>query len=450
MSNIIAAIATPHGEGGISIIRVSGEGSIEALSPYFTGDLSKKKTHTLSYGYFLDQNGEKIDEVLMGLMRGPHSFTGEETVEINCHGGVYVTNKILEILLMDEAIELADPGEFTKRAFLNGKKNLVEAESLMDIIQAGDKQAHQMAMKSLKGETQALIGKLRNDLMDIIAQIEVNIDYPEYEDIEEMTSQLIEPKLASLLSQIDEIIIDSRKGELVKDGINTAIIGAPNVGKSSLLNVLARSDKAIVTDIAGTTRDVIETEINLGHIKLNLIDTAGIRQTDNIVEQIGVEKSKELINSAELVLHLFDASRDLTEEEEEIIESTNGKRLIRIINKIDVSNGKLEERFKDELFISVKEKQGIEDLEQAIIKEFDLASFDVLKSNFVTNTRHIAKLETVSSSLNLAKDNIEMGMPMDMVEIDLKEAMFALGEILGIEVKEDLLNELFSRFCLGK
>ncbi len=450
MSNIIAAIATPHGEGGISIIRLSGDNVIEVVNKYASIDLNSKAAQTINFGYILDSEQNVVDESLISVLRAPRTFTGEDTVEINCHGGIYITNKILELLLQDEEIDLAEPGEFSKRSFLNGKKTLTEAESLMDIIQAGGEKAHEMALKSLKGETKVLIGNLREDLMNIIAQIEVNIDYPEYEDIEEMTTNKIEPMINSLLYKMDQIIIDSKKGELVKEGIKTSIIGAPNVGKSSLLNRLSRSDKAIVTEIAGTTRDTIESEINLGEIRLNLVDTAGIRKTDDIVEQIGIDKSRQMINEAELVLHILDASRELTSEELELIDQTSQKRTILIVNKTDASINKLEKKFPNAIFMSIKTNEGIENLETEIIKIFDLATFDVFKSNYVTNTRHIAKLEYAKTALMRANNNIEMLMPMDMVEIDLKEAMFVLGEILGIEVKNDLLNELFSRFCLGK
>ncbi len=450
MANIIAAIATPHGEGGISIIRLSGDNVFTVANKYVTTDLEAKASHTINYGHIIDREHNIIDEALVSVLHAPRTFTGEDTVEINCHGGIYITNKILELLLQDPEVDLAEPGEFSKRSFLNGKKSLTEAESLMDIIQAGSNQAHQMALKSLKGETKGLIDQLRNELMDTIAQIEVNIDYPEYEDIEEITSNHVAPHIDKLVAKMEAIIIDSRKGELIKEGIKTSIIGAPNVGKSSLLNRLSRTDKAIVTEIAGTTRDVIESEINLGEIKLNLIDTAGIRQTDDLVEQIGIDKSMQMIEEAELILHLLDASRPLSSEEIELIEATKAKRTILIINKADTTIGELEEKYPKAITMSVLENQGIEQLEQEIIRLFDLASFDVFKSNYVTNTRHIAKLESAKNALINARDNIEMMMPMDIVEIDLKEAMFMLGEILGIEVKNDLLNELFSRFCLGK
>ncbi len=450
MSSNIAAIATPHGEGGISIVRVSGPEAIECVNRYVTHDLNEKASNTISFGHFYNSNEQIIDEVLVSVMRAPRTFTGENTVEINCHGGIYITNKILEILLQDEEIELAEPGEFSKRAFLNGKKSLTEAESLMDIIQAGNEKSHQMAIKSLKGETRTLIEDLRSKLMDVIAQIEVNIDYPEYEDIEEITQKHIEPKIEQLLFAINEIIKDSKKGELIKEGIKTALIGAPNVGKSSLLNRLARSEKAIVTEIAGTTRDTIESAINIGDITLNLVDTAGIRKTDNVIEQMGIEKSKQMINEAELILHILDASRAITDEELELINLTNNKRTILIINKTDASIGEIEANYPDAIKMSVLQNEGISQLEQKIIELFDLNSFDVFKSNYVTNTRHISKLEYTKTLLERAKENIDMYMPMDIVEIDLKEAMFSLGEIMGIEVKDDLLNELFSRFCLGK
>ncbi len=450
MNHNIAAIATPHGEGGIAIVRISGEKAIEVVNKYLSFNLKDKDSNTINFGYFKNEKNEIIDEVLVSVMRAPRTFTGENTVEINCHGGIFITNKILETLLQDEEIELAEPGEFSKRAFLNGKKSLTEAESLMDIIKAGSEQSHQMALKALKGETKTLIEQLRNELMNIIAQIEVNIDYPEYEDIEEITQMHLQKQINNLEKQINNIIIDSKKGELIKEGIKTALIGAPNVGKSSLLNRLSRSEKAIVTEIAGTTRDVIESSINIGEVTLNLVDTAGIRKTDNLIEQIGIEKSQQMIEEAELILHILDASRELTDEEKELVALTKAKRTILIINKTDNSRGEIEKIFPNAIQMSVLNNQGLNLLEQEIIRLFDLASFDVFKSNYVTNTRHISKLEYVKTLLVRAKENIEIMMPMDIIEIDLKEAMFTLGEILGIEVKDDLLNELFSRFCLGK
>ncbi len=450
MANIIAAIATPHGEGGISIIRLSGDNVFEVVNKYVSIDLTNKTSHTINFCHIVDHEDNIIDESLTSVMHAPRTFTGEDTVEINCHGGIYITNKILELLLQDPEIDLAEPGEFSKRSFLNGKKSLTEAESLMDIIQAGSDQAHQMALKSLKGETRSLISNLREELMNTIAQIEVNIDYPEYEDIEEITNKHVAPNIDNLIAQMEAIIVDSRKGELIKEGIKTSIIGAPNVGKSSLLNRLSRTDKAIVTEIAGTTRDTIESEINLGEIKLNLIDTAGIRKTNDIVEQIGIDKSMQMIEEGELILHVLDASRELTNEELELIKATCSKRTILIINKTDATINKLEELYPNAIKMSVLENEGIEGLEQEIIRLFDLSTFDVFKSNYVTNTRHIAKLESAKNALLRSRENIELMMPMDIVEIDLKDAMFLLGEILGIEVKNDLLNELFSRFCLGK
>ncbi|MGL5021156.1 MAG: tRNA uridine-5-carboxymethylaminomethyl(34) synthesis GTPase MnmE [Mycoplasmatales bacterium] len=450
MSEIIAAIATPSGPGGISIIRISGKNTIKIVNKYIKGQKCEKLFHnSITYSHFTDNNNIIIDEILLSVFHAPNSFTGEETVEINCHGGIYNTNLILKTLLLDENIRMAEPGEFSKTAFLNGKKSLTEAEGLMDIIQANNEKSHKMAVKAITGETKSLIEDMRQDLIEIVSLIEVNIDYPEYSDIEIMTLQTLESNLSNLDLKIKEILVDSKKGEIIKYGINTAIVGLPNVGKSSLLNLLSREEKAIVTDIAGTTRDTIEVKVDLGGIILNLIDSAGIRKTDDIVEEIGVKKSMDLIQTADLILFVLDSQNELTEYEKKLLAFVNNKNIIHIINKSDINPTKTF-HLKNEILMSAKRKTGVKELENKILDLYNIADFDALNSNYVTNIRHIAALEKVSEIIKSIKQSISLEIPIDVIEIDLKEALFILGEILGIEVKDDLLNELFGRFCLGK
>jgi tRNA modification GTPase len=450
MNDIITAIATPNGVGGVSIIRISGNEVFDILNPYIKNiDTTQQLKNTIVYAHFIDLNGEFIDEILISFFKNPHSFTGEDTIEINCHGGIFNTNLILKTLLKDDNIRIAEPGEFSKRAFLNGKKSLSEAESLMQVINATNEKAHKMALKAITGETEKLIKKMRNDLMDIVSLIEVGIDYPEYEDIDSVTNEELITKTSILLQQIEQIIVDSKKGSLIREGIKTAIIGVPNVGKSSILNMLSRENRAIVTEIAGTTRDTIELKINLGNVVLDLIDTAGIRETTDIVESIGVEKSLELIEDAELVLFVTDGKRELIKMEEQILEKLKNKKFIFIINKLD-NNEILSRGFDNEILMSAVKKTGAQALEREIIRIFELKNFDVSNSMYVNTAKQISQLEKINDLIKSVIENNDLGMPVDLIEIDLKEAMFILGEMLGIEVKNDLLDELFGRFCLGK
>lgn len=448
MNETIAAITTPLGLGGVAIIRISGSEAIEEINKIFKGkDLTKVASHTLNYGHIVYSN-QLIDEVLIGVMKNPHSYTGEDIVEINCHGGIYLTNKILEIVLENPFIRLAEPGEFTKRAFLNGKKSLLAAKASNDLINAKTEVARTIAMSNLSEQTSDLIAKLREQLLTIIAQIEVNIDYPEYQDIEEYSGQIIGDQINQFLIDIDQIIIDSMKGELYTNGIKTAIIGAPNVGKSTLLNQLSRFEKAIVTEIAGTTRDVIESEVNLGNIVLHLYDTAGIRETEDVVESIGVQKSIELIDSVALILFIIDSTRPLTEDEEMLLKRISNKNHLILANKADHEEANY--LVNDALVISAKTGLNIGEIEKQIIDKFDLANFNALNARVLSSTQDLAKLRRVRSNIASANEQIQAHMPIDIIEIDLKEALFSLGEILGIQAQENLLDELFSRFCLGK
>ncbi|MFV0287843.1 MAG: tRNA uridine-5-carboxymethylaminomethyl(34) synthesis GTPase MnmE [Mycoplasmatales bacterium] len=452
----VAQIATPVGEGGISIIKVSGEKAINSVNKIFKGkvSLTEVKSHTLTYGFILDNN-LKLDEVLVAVMKAPHTYTGEDIVEINCHGGILITNKILK-LLVNQGIDLAPAGEFTKRAFLNGKKNLDEVNTIMDLIHAKNEEALNIAINSLNNSSKLLIENLRESLLNIVTNVEVNIDYPEYEDLKVIKNEDIKLNIDSLITQIKDIIRDSKSGEIIKKGIQTAIIGKPNVGKSSILNYLSKNDKAIVTNIAGTTRDIIESEIQLDKLTLNLIDTAGIRATDDTVEQIGVQKSLAQINKAQLILFVLDKETTVTNEELEIINKikASNKPFIVIVNKDDVLNNfNLEHlKLKDSqlIYMSTKNFYGQHELSDNIQKIFNLQYFDATNSKYLANLEHLLKLENILNSLIKVKADLENDLFLDLILIDLKEALFILSEILGLEVKDDYLNEIFSRFCLGK
>ena len=451
ISDTIAAIATATaGAGAISIIRLSGDEAFEVVNKIFVGrDLTKQETHTIHYGKIkCPESGVVIDEVLVTLMRGPRSFTTEDVVEINCHGGAFVTKRILELLLSSGARH-AYAGEFSKRAFLNGRIDLSEAEAIMDIIEAKSDHALELAVNSLDGKVTKLINNLRSDILDIIANIEVNIDYPEYDEVEEMTHDILLPKSITVRNTMQHLLTTAKTGQLLKNGIKTAIIGRPNVGKSSLLNQLMREEKAIVTNIAGTTRDTVEGFVNIGGITLNLIDTAGIRKTDDVVEAMGVEKSKKLIHDAELILLVLNANEPLSAEDFELLELTNDKNRIILLNKSDLEQKMDITAITDFVATSMTEESGITELENEIRSLFELNN---LSSNetFISNTRHVAKLNQSLVSIDSAISQMEIMMPIDMVEIDLRDAWAFLGEIIGEDVSESLIDELFTKFCLGK
>lgn len=447
--NNIAAIATGLSAAGISIIRISGETSISEVNKIFKGqDLTTVKPNTLNYGHIVDGD-QVIDEVLIGIMHNPRSFTGEDVVEINCHGGMLITERILKLVLTLD-VEMAEPGEFSKRAFLNGKKSLSEVSQTMELIEAKNETALNLAINTFSNPTNKLVEGLRSNLLDIISVIEVSIDYPEYDDIEEMTNEKLLPEIDLFQSEISAIIEDSKRGALFKNGIDVAIVGSPNVGKSSLLNYMSRENRAIVTDIAGTTRDVVETEINMKGLTLNLLDTAGIRETEDVVEKIGVEKSREQIELAKLVLFVVDSSRQLTPEEIELYDLVSNKNHIVILNKTDLELQVDITHFENFISLSALNQSGIENLEHKILEVLDLDNFDSQNAKYINRIQDVQKLEKTKMLLDEVREQIEFGMPVDTVEIDLKDALFSLGEILGIEVKNDLLNELFSRFCLGK
>lgn len=447
--NNIAAISTGLSPAGISIIRVSGTSAIKEVNKIFKGpDLENVDANTLTYGHIIEDDNI-IDEVLIGIMKAPRTFTGEDVVEINCHGGILITEKILKLVLKLN-IDLASPGEFSKRAFLNGKKNLNEVTQVMELIEAKNETALSLAINTFSNPTNKLIESLREELLDIISVIEVSIDYPEYEDIVEVTNNELMPKIDLFLNKITNIIEDSKRGALFKNGIDVAIIGSPNVGKSSLLNYLARSEKAIVTDIAGTTRDIVSTEINIKGLTLNLLDTAGIHETSDKVEQLGIKRSIEQIDKADLILFIVDSSRTLTDSEFNLYTKIKQKQHIVILNKVDLQSKVHEALFENSVKISALNESGIEFLESKIMQILDLEKFNAKTALYINRLEDIENLEQTQLILQEAKTQIELGIPIDTVEIDLKECLFKLGEILGIEVQNDLLNTMFSRFCLGK
>ena len=451
ISDTIAAIATPtSGVGAISIIRVSGDKSINIVSKIFKGNnLSTQDSHTIHYGRIkCPETNVIIDEVLVMLMRGPRSFTTEDVVEINCHGGAFVTKRILELILTHGARH-AHAGEFSKRAFLNGRIDLSEAEAIMDIIDAKNDHALELAVNSLNGKVKKLITRLRHDILDIIANIEVNIDYPEYDEVEEMTNDVLLPKSIAIRNSMNQLLHTAKTGQLLKNGIKTAIIGRPNVGKSSLLNNLMREEKAIVTHIAGTTRDTIEGFVNIGGLTLNLVDTAGIRKTDDIVESIGVEKSKKIIEEAELILLVLNSSEVLTDEDKELLQLTQNKNRIIILNKSDLNQKININDIPNYISTSMIKDYGIVQLENAIKVLFELKEIKSDKT-FISNARHIAKLNQSMNCIESAIDQMKIGMPIDMIEIDLKNSWTFLGEIIGIDALDSLIDELFTKFCLGK
>ncbi len=442
----ICAIATPYGVGAISVIRTSGINSIELVNKIFKGkDLTKASANTINYGYIMD-NDDIVDEVMVGVFRAPKSFTAENSCEISCHGGIFNTNKVLETLLKN-GFRLAEPGEFSKRAFVNGRIDLSQSEAIMDIIASNNNIALKSALNSLRSSTKRLILDLRQDILNIIAAIEVNIDYPEYDDAIVMTNEVILPKLEEVIKKIEVVIKKSNISKIAINGISTAIIGRPNVGKSSILNMLLEEEKAIVTNIAGTTRDTIEGQLQIGNITLKLIDTAGIRESTDEVEKIGIEKSKDLINKAELIILVLDNSEELTAIDNELLNLTKDKKRIIVGNKIDIDS-KFE--IPEMINLSAKKNIGLETLEERLIEITKINEFNVNDQNYLSNARHIAEMQNALNSLIEAKKACLLNIEVDMIEIDIKEAWMTLGKIIGETSSDKLLDELFSKFCLGK
>lgn len=449
-NDTIAAIATSMGRSAVNIIKISGPESISIVSKIFTKDLSKLEPNTINYG-FIKEDNELIDEVLVSLFTSPNSQTGEDIVEINTHGGISVTNKVLELVLSNGA-RLAEPGEFLKRAFLNGKKDLIEAEAISDLINAKTEEARKMSLKGLSGELSKKIKTLRNKILNIIANIEVNIDYPEYEDAIIYTNELLKTNINEIQSDLEKLVKESEKGTLLNNGINVGIVGKPNVGKSSLLNLLINEDKAIVTDIEGTTRDIVEGNITINGVTLNLIDTAGIRETNNVVEKLGVEKSKDIINKSDLIIALFDISRPFTLEDEAILSSIKAKKSIIILNKTDLPTKIDLNKFTSYNVIktSVKEDIGKDELLNMIKELFSLNEIEIGDFTYLSNARQISLIkEALKLCLEIKYQN-EQNTPVDLIQIDLQNLWEKLGEITGDAYKDELLDEIFSKFCLGK
>ena len=439
--NTIAAISTSLQDGAISIIRLSGDKAIEITQKIFDRNIINAKSHTIHYGFIIDADKNPVDEVLISIFRAPKTYTREDIVEINCHGGTFITRKILSMVLSAGA-DLAKPGEFTQRAFYHGRIDLSQAEAVQDMIEASNNTAASMAIHGIKGSVKKLLQPLIDDLMDIIAQIEVNIDYPEYEDVEQLTTNDLLPKTNDWLDKIDHILARVQTGQMLKKGIDTIIVGKPNVGKSSLLNALLEEDKAIVTDIAGTTRDLVEGQIHIGSVQLNLIDTAGIRESNDKIEQIGIEKSQEKLKDAKLVLLVFDGSKELDEEDKQLLELTKDKMRLIIYNKLDKTSPD-----KDGIWISAANKE-IQPLIDALE---NLYHEDLLKEDpLLSNERQIGLLNQAKEDMLRAEEAMDMMVEPDLIEIDIQAAHDHLKEILGEVHREDLLDTLFSKFCLGK
>lgn len=456
IDNTIAAISTPNGEGGISVIRISGKDAIIIADKIFKSAKGKKltdvKSHTINYGFICDDSGNTVDEVLVSVMKAPNTYTKEDVIEINCHGGIISTKTILELVIKNGA-HLAAPGEFTKRAFLNGRIDLSQAESVIDIINSKTNLMHTVAVNQLGGKLSEEINLIREKLLKLLAHIQVLIDYAD-EDLEPLSDSEFESILESVCAKIDKLLSNADSGRLLKNGILTAIVGKPNVGKSSLLNLLSGEDRAIVTEIEGTTRDAIEEYINLGDVALRIADTAGIRETSDIVESIGVDKSKKYLNDADLVLFVIDGKKQLDENDEYIISQLENKNVIALINKTEdgcaFDTNIVKNKFENTIMFSVHTQKGKDELCQCVKKIFDMGKIYDTSGAVITNIRHkealIQAKEYSTSALNALKN----GIPCDMISIDIQNTISSLGEITGLTVAEEVVDKIFHDFCLGK
>lgn len=456
----IAAISTPMGEGAIAIVRLSGEEALNIISRVYKGpkykNLKEVPSHTIHYGHLMDPKSEEIvEEVMVSVMRGPKTFTKEDVVEINCHGGIATVNRVLQLVLANGA-RLAEPGEFTKRAFLNGRIDLSQAEAVMDLIRAKTDRAMNVALGQMEGRLSRLIKHLRQEIIEVLANVEVNIDYPEYDDVEEMTHQLLLDKGTYVKEELEKLLQTAQQGKILRDGLATVIVGRPNVGKSSLLNSLVQENKAIVTDIPGTTRDVIEEYVNVRGVPLRLLDTAGIRETEDVVEKIGVQRSRMVLSKADLVLLVLNSNDTLTQEDIEIFEQVKEMDVIVILNKQDLPTvidiDKVKELAKNHTIVqtSLLKEEGVNELENAISKLFFAGNLEQQDITYLSNSRHISLIKQALTHMESALEEIQLGTPIDIVQIDLTRSWELLGEVIGESVQDSLINQLFSQFCLGK
>ena len=449
MKDTICAIATLVGESSINVIRVSGENSVDIVNKIFDRDLTKKESNTISYGFIIDNN-EKIDEVLVSVFKSPKSFTTEDVVEINTHGGKVCVNKIMELLLCNGA-RMAEPGEFLKRAFLNGRIDLMQAEAVSDLINSKTDNARKMSIKGVDKELSNKINGLRNNILSLIANIEVNIDYPEYEDAVVVTCDLIKEKTSYVEKEIHKLLDESKNGLLIKNGINIAIVGKPNVGKSSILNKLLKEEKAIVTDVKGTTRDIVEGNILLKGIEVNFFDTAGIRETTEIVESIGIEKSIKKINESDLILFVVDSGTEFDKEDKEVLSKIKDKKVLVVYNKDDLNIQEIPELSSFEsIKINTKDESKIDLLKNKIIEIFNLNDLTNSDYTYISNARQIGLLRKCLEIIKELKEEVDKDIPVDLLEINVKTLWETLGEITGNTYRDELLDEIFSKFCLGK
>ena len=450
MNDTIVAISTALGVGAISIVRLSGNDAINIVNKCFEGkDLTKVDSHTIHYG-FIKNETERIDEVLVSVMRAPKTYTTEDIVEINCHGGIITTKQVLETMLNSGA-RLAEPGEFTKRAFLNGRIDLVESEAIMDLIESKSSEAKKMALSQLYGDLSKLITSFRDRLKNLLSSIEVNIDYPEYYDIEIVTEEKIAKEIKSMKEELKNLIERSKSSSIIKNGIQTVILGRPNVGKSSILNKLLDEEKAIVTNVAGTTRDIVEGQTFIDGILIKFIDTAGIRKTDDIVEKIGVEKSLKAVEDADLIILVLNNNEELTAEDLEILEKTKDKQRIIVINKKDLErNIKLPENLENVVETDTNSIEGIDSLKSKIKEMFNLEKITTKDYTYLSNSRQISLIIKAYQSILSAEKSLNESLPIDLIAIDLKECFDFLGQVIGISYTDEIIDNLFENFCVGK
>lgn len=450
MNDTIVAISTALGVGAISIVRLSGNDAINIVNKCFEGkDLTKVNSHTIHYG-FIKNKTERIDEVLVSVMRAPKTYTTEDIVEINCHGGIITTKQVLETML-NAGARLAEPGEFTKRAFLNGRIDLIESEAIMDLIESKSSEAKKMALSQLYGDLSKLITSFRDRLKNLLSSIEVNIDYPEYYDIEIVTEEKIEKEIKSMKEELKNLIERSKSSSIIKNGIQTVILGRPNVGKSSILNKLLDEEKAIVTNVAGTTRDIVEGQTYIDGILIKFIDTAGIRKTDDIVEKIGVEKSLKAVEDADLIILVLNNNEELTTEDLEILEKTKDKQRIIVINKKDLKrNISLPENLENVVETDTNSIEGIDSLKSKIKEMFDLEKITTKDYTYLSNSRQISLITKAYQSILSAEKSLNESLPIDLIAIDLKECFDLLGQVIGISYTDEIIDNLFENFCVGK